>query len=206
MNTDLVDLTILPLNQPYNTVPWNYDGTESLTDIPDPDVVDWILVELRDAPDPASATAATRIAQQAGLLLNNGNIVGLDGSSLLYSTESINQQLFVVIWHRNHISIMSTSALVPTPEGLYSYDFTTADSQAYGNGQNYLENGIYGMIGGDANADGIINEADAVQSWMPQAGTAGYFNGDLNLNGQVNNPDKNDTWFQNLNLESQVPD
>ena len=62
------------------------------------------------------------------------------------------------------------------------------------------------MIGGDANADGIINESDGIQSWIPQAGTAGYVNGDINLNGQVNNPDKNDIWFENLNQESQVPE
>ncbi len=49
MNTDLTDLTYVPLNQPYNTSPWNYTGTESVGSIPNSDVVDWILIELRDA-------------------------------------------------------------------------------------------------------------------------------------------------------------
>jgi hypothetical protein len=196
----------LPLVQPYNTDPWNYTGTESLIDIPGTDVVDWILVELRDAPDPDFATTDTRVARQAALLLNDGAIVGLDGSSSLHFIESIDQQLFVVLWHRNHLGIMSANALTPSPEGVYSYDFTTAASQAYGDGQNFLGNDNYGMTGGDTNADGIINDSDAIQIWIPQAGTAGYLNGDVNLNGQVNNPDKNDMWYENLNKQTQVPD
>ena len=49
MNTTFNDNGILPLNQPYNTAPWYYPGTESVASIPNPDIVDWVLVELRDA-------------------------------------------------------------------------------------------------------------------------------------------------------------
>ena len=195
----------LPLVHPYGGAPWNYTGTESVAVMP-ADVVDWILIELRDAPDAASATSDTRAARQAALLLNNGTIVGVDGSSSLEFNNSTLQQLFIVLWHRNHLGIISAIDLVPAPVDVYTYNFTTAASQAYGNGQNHLGNGIYGMIGGDANADGTINLTDVIQIWTPQAGSAGYLKGDMNLDRQVNNQDKNELWFENLYDESQVPD
>jgi len=206
MNTSLNDLGILPLSQPYNTAPWNYNGTETLTDMPNPDVVGWLLVELRDAPDAASANESTQIAIRSALLLKDGRIMELDGASPLYFSKSIQYQLFVVLWHRNHLGILSANPLLEGLDDLYTYDFSTDGSQAHGNGQNDLGNGIFGMIGGDANADGVINLSDAIQSWMPQAGYAGYLNADIDLNGQVNNPDKNDWWFQNIGSETQVPE
>jgi len=206
MNTNLTDLTILQLSQPYNTAPWNYTGTESVAFIPNADIVDWILIELRDTTQAEYATGETMIYQQAAFLLNNGSVVDLDGSSILSFYHSILQSLFVVIWHRNYLGIMSANVSIPDPEGIYTYDFTTAASQVFGNGLNDLGSGIFGMIGGDANADGIINLSDAVQSWIPQAGHAGYLNADINLDGQVNNPDKNDCWLMNIYKESHVPE
>ena len=35
----------LPLDQPYNAAPWFYTGNESVTSIPNANVVDWILVD-----------------------------------------------------------------------------------------------------------------------------------------------------------------
>ena len=42
MKTDLTGLTDFPLNQPYNTAPWNYTGTESVVSLPAL-AVDWVL-------------------------------------------------------------------------------------------------------------------------------------------------------------------
>ncbi|MBN1338239.1 MAG: right-handed parallel beta-helix repeat-containing protein, partial [Bacteroidales bacterium] len=49
MNTTLNSGGHLPLSQPYNQAPWYYSGTEAVTAIPNTDVVDWVLIELRDA-------------------------------------------------------------------------------------------------------------------------------------------------------------
>jgi hypothetical protein len=205
MNTNLTGLTGFPLTQPYNTAPWNYDGTENVVTVP-ANVVDWILIELRDATTAASATAATRIARQAAFVLNDGSVVGMDGSSLLQFNNSINHQLFVVIWHRNHLGIMSGNYLVQSG-GIYSYDFTTPAGQAYGiDSQKNLGGVLYGMYAGDADATGVINLADKNNVWVLQAGEAGYLSGDFNLNSQVGNQDKNEYWFGNLNEEVQVPE
>ncbi len=206
MNTDLNSLSLLPLSQPYNSAPWNYPGTETVEDIPNPDIVDWVLVEIRDAQDGVSANSSTRVAQQAAFLLKNGNIVGLDGNSMLMFNCPINHQVFVVIWHRNHLGILSANPLTQNENGLYIYNFSGSLSQAYGEGQNLLGNGIYGMIGGDANADGIVDEQGDKLIWAPESGRSGYLNGDLNLNGQTDNIDKNDNWHKNLGKETQVPD
>lgn len=66
MQTKLNNEELIPLNQPYNIALWNYPGSESVLAIPNNDVVDWILVELRNATDAASATPSTIISQQAG--------------------------------------------------------------------------------------------------------------------------------------------
>jgi hypothetical protein len=56
----------IPINQPYNTAPWNYTGTESVSSIPNANVVDWILVELRETSGGASsATPGTMIDRKS---------------------------------------------------------------------------------------------------------------------------------------------
>ncbi|MGC8866527.1 MAG: hemoblobin-interacting domain-containing protein, partial [Bacteroidales bacterium] len=73
MTTDLQQNGIIPLNQPYNTAPWNYSGTESVASVP-ANIVDWVLVELRDADIPDNATPATTLAgwPKAYFLRNDG--------------------------------------------------------------------------------------------------------------------------------------
>jgi len=207
MNTSLINSTILPFNQPYNIPPWNYDGTESVDSIPNPDIVDWILVEFRDATDVASATPATTIENQAAFLKNDGTIIGLDGTSILSFNHSIIQSLFVAIRHRNHIDIISANPIVEMG-GVYTYDFTTSIDQVYGGSAGFksIAPGIYGMAGGDADANGMVNGDDKTL-WEIYGGAMGYLQPDLNFDGQVNNPDKDDIWILNANtISSQVPD
>jgi hypothetical protein len=78
MNTVLYQSGHLPLTQPYNTAPWNYAGTENVAIIPSADVVDWVLLEFRDAPLGApSATPATTVERRAAFILIDGSIVDL---------------------------------------------------------------------------------------------------------------------------------
>lgn len=206
MNTDLNLAREIPLAQPYNTSPWNYPGTESVGSIPNTDVVDWVLIEIRDAPDAASATGTTRIAQQAGFLLKDGSVVGIDGSSNLQFGSSFSNELFVIVWHRNHLGVLSATALTQTA-GVYTYDFSTSLSQTHGGGDGYklVGTSVYGMPGGDANGDGVIDATDKA-AWTASAGSEGYQSADFNMDRQVNNPDKNDTWVENTSLSDQVPD
>ncbi|NOX47177.1 MAG: hypothetical protein GXO89_09395 [Chlorobi bacterium] len=206
MTTGLNSGGLIPLSQPYNTAPWNYAGTESVAAIPNGNVVDWVLIELRDAANAGTAIPASTIKTQAAFLLNDGSVVGLDGSSVLqFPSASFSQNLYAVVWHRNHIGIISASGLSESG-GVYDYDFSTAITQVYNGGAGYKEiaANVYGMVGGDANADGNINTADKTL-WANDAGTKGYKSTDHNLDVQVDNRDKNDTWAENDSYSSQVP-
>jgi len=206
MNTDLNSNSSIPLAQPYSDLPWSYSGSESVVVIPNPNVVDWVLVELRDTTNASLATSETMITRQAAFLLNDGSIVELDGNSNLQFNNSILHQLFIVIWHRNHLGIMSALPLTETG-GIYSYDFSTGNGQAYGiDAQKNLGGGIFGMVAGDANADGVLNDNDGTESWHLETGQSGYLGSDVNLNGQSNNQDKNDYWYINNGKITQVPE
>lgn len=204
MNTDIN--IVLPLAQPYNTSPWNYSGSESVTSIPNANVVDWVLVELRETEGLAStAVDSTIIAKQAAFLLKDGNVVDLDGVSPLIFDVHIRNNLLVVIYHRNHLSVMSSIPLIEAG-GIYNYDFSNALPKAYNIGHKHLGNGIYGMKGGEGIVDGTIADDDKTIIWKLQAGDEGYKQGDFDLNKQVANPDKNQIWKPNLNSNTQVPE
>ncbi len=194
-----------PLSQPYDEAPWNYTGTESTASIPE-NVVDWVLIELRDAPEADSATSDKTIDRQAAFLLNDGSVVGLDGISNPVFDNSINDSLFVVLYHRNHLSIMSSTPLTKS-DGLYSYNFTDSGNSAYGGiqSQTLLGSGLWGMISGDFNSDGTINALDK-SLWNSQAASHGYLNSDCNLDSETDNKDKNDYFVPNLSRQSQIPD
>jgi len=206
MGTSLNSEGLIPLLQPYNSAPWNYSGPESVVSIPNPNVVDWVLIELRDAANATSATSATRIARQAAFLLKDGSVVGTDGSSILQFNNTFTQQLFVIVWHRNHLGIMSANGVTATG-GIYAYDFSTAASKVYGGSTGYknLNGSVWGMVAGDSNHDGLINLGDKTQ-WAAFAGKKGYYDSDYSLNAQVNNPDKNEKWLPNLSKIEQIPD
>ncbi|MCD4769657.1 MAG: SBBP repeat-containing protein, partial [Bacteroidales bacterium] len=146
MNTHL-NPADLPLTQPYNIAPWNYTGTESVTAIPNVDIVDWVLVELRDTTEAQYATGSTKIEQQAAFLLNDGSVVGLDGiDPISCISTTITSNLFVVIWHRNHLGVLSAYPLTETA-GIYNYDFTTGAGRVFGGASGHKEigTGIWGM-------------------------------------------------------------
>jgi hypothetical protein len=209
MDTTLNFMNQLPLLQPYNNPAaiWHYPGTESVASIPRTDIVDWIEIELREtAGGPGTATGLTTIAKQAAFLLSDGSIIAIDGLTLPTFNQIITGNLYVVVWHRNHLGIMSANPLNFDGIDTYSYDFTSGPSQAYGtNAQIEIVPGIYGMIPGDAEPDGQINLLDKTSQWMIQTGTAGYLESDFNLNGQVDNVDKNDFYLPSLGKGSFVP-
>lgn len=203
MRTDLAEK--IPLDQPYSGPPWNYDGTESVNELP-ANVVDWVLIELRDAPNAVSALPETEFERQAAFLLNDGSVVGLDGLSILSFNHSIIQSFFILVWHRNHLGIMSADPLINTA-GVFHYDFTIAAEKTYGgvNGLSALLNNFWGMTAGDGNADGYIDATDKT-GWDINSGYAGYLLNDLNLDQQTNNQDKNEYWQKNLGRSSFVPE
>ncbi|MCD4696042.1 MAG: choice-of-anchor D domain-containing protein [Bacteroidales bacterium] len=200
---------VLPLSQPYNVAPWNYNGTETVgSAMPNANVVDWILVELRETTgDAASATSDKMVARQAGLLMNDGIIVNTSGNGSLTFNVVISDNLFVVLWHRNHIGIMSSIALSESG-GIYEYNFTSGESTAYGGllGHKELDPGNWGMISGDGNSDGQVENIDKDEVWYPMRGSTGYFDADYNMNSNVYDEDKEIYWSPNAGTGTKVVD
>jgi hypothetical protein len=203
MNTTLGMKNLVPLSQPYNIYPWNYGGTESVSVIPD-NTVDWILVELYDTTDVSLIKPSNKISSQAAFLLSDGSIVNTSGTSVLSFFANIQDSLFLVVCHRNHLSVLSANALTES-SGIYYYDFTINAGRAYQSGQKTI-NGKAVMYGGDTNADGSIDDDDINPDWVSEAGKSGYLPSDVNLDGQSDNKDKNDIWVDNNGTSSTVPD
>jgi len=206
MTNELNTQSLLPLSQPYNIYPWNYTGNEGVLVIQGSDVCDWILVEIRDAIDASSAIPSTMVEQQAAFILQDGSIVDLDGSSPLRLSLDVQNQLFVVIYHRNHLPAMSASPLILVVDQ-YEYDFRTGSGQAYGtDAMKDLGNGNFGLYAGNFNGDGVIDDDDKNMAWGIEAGGSGYIQSDGNLNGQADNLDKNDFWLENQGKTSTLPE
>jgi hypothetical protein len=206
---------VLPLSHPFNPAlpyfgnpmpDWYYTGAGSVAAIPNADIVDWVLIDVRDAVDAASATPATSIARFPAFIAENGAITDLTGASKPDLTNAITNNLFVAVYHRNHVGIMN-AVPIPYAMGVYSYDFTTGATQVYGgvDAHKQLPGGAWGMMSGDGDGNGEIEMADKTNVWTIQAGTEGYKAGDYNMNRQVNNPDKDDQWLPNLGKGSYIP-
>jgi subtilisin family serine protease len=198
--------SILPLSQPYNNPPFNYPGAEQVTAIPGVDIVDWIMVELRDAPSASQAVENTIIAQRAAFLKQDGSVVDTSGTNPLAFNLPVSDSIYLIIRHRNHLAVMSSIALNNTRENVYPYDFTTGLAKVYGGAAGYknMGNSIYGLVSGDGTADGNINLEDKLFTWEIKAGNMGYYPGDYNCNTQIDNVDKDIYWLPNRGFISQV--
>ncbi len=190
MTSLLPELGYLPLTQPFNSAPWNYVGFEKVdTDFytAHPEIVDWVLVELRTGTD-----ESTTVAKRAAFVNDTGNLVDIDGVNPLSFFVTSTIQYYIVIRHRNHLDIMSSS-LADVNYASVLYDFTSTGTNAYGtDALKEVDTGIFAMYVGDGNNDGIINGTDFnIYSPLFRSGGAGYLGVDWNLDGIINGSDFN---------------
>ncbi len=197
----------VPTSQPYSIN--GHSAGESAGSIP-AGAVDWVLVELREAGSAAAALSATRVGSAAGFLMNDGSIKAIDGTSNLTVALSGNtgSDFFVVVYHRNHLPIMSASAISES-SSVYTIDFTgTSDNTYQGTaGLASLSGSKFGMLAGDADGDGDVDATD-LTTWRSQNGITFSYNttnGDFNLDGVINAVDRNDFQQKNNAKSSQVP-
>jgi len=182
MRISLKNFNLLPLSQPYGNSQFNYNGTESVTSIPD-GVVDWIYLEVRATSDGGAVPNGKR----AAFLKNDGSIVDLNGTSPVKIQGVPTGNYYVVVGHRNHLPVMSKNVVFLN--GLSAlYDFRSGLNQYFGDEAAALSGGFFGMFSGDANKSFIVSAADytVVQNNLLQAN---YNYGDLNLNGTVTSAD-----------------
>jgi hypothetical protein len=211
MNTTLNNAGLLPLNQPYDSNPaaqWYYTGTDSVQAIPEAQVVDWVLVQIRDAATAAQATPATIRETKPAFLMSDGSIVDLNGSPKLLFKNEVTQNMFVCVFHRNHAGLMTSGPVPQSGAGAGVWDFTTGPDKVYGGipGSDHLSPTLWGMISGDGNGDGQTNNKDKNDEIPLQLGQTGYKSCDFNLDGEVNADDKSIYWKNNSGKGTQIPE
>ena len=204
--------------QPYSGAPWSYSGNEGEyfdsygdpdpgTANYDPDVVDWVLVSLRDAPD------GNPMCMKAALLDKFGHIEFVNGGFDCCDLD-LSSSYYMVIEHRNHLIIMSKNP-IPIIGCTITYDFRCTDSYAYHEyyhyvGQKEILPGVFAMFAGNGNQAGACTSdtdinADDRTYWESQNGTVGQYRiSDYNLNGDCNVNDRT-TWEFNMGKFSTVP-
>ena len=208
MTTALNAAGALPLTQPYlddlfESTPLDYELELSVpANFFDdrPSIVDYVLVELR-----TGTAASTRVGRRLALLHSNGTVVDFDGSSPVSLAGFAANNYYVVLRHRNHLPVMSAGP-VDFSSGTGTWNFTTAASQAYGSGQNDLGDGAFGLVSGDASANGQVQASDKNLYFLDEVGQAGYLPSDFNLNGQVQASDKNLHFLTSVGRGSAVPE
>ena len=205
-------------------------------------VVDWVLIELRQTSGSVeSAGGNTVIARKPGLLLSSGRVVDaadyeeLDsarrsscltesGASSLEANDNcpdllfevtLNDNLYVVVRHRNHVDIISSVAVVATAGDRYVYDFSSSLSTVRrGIQKNFVGHlsrrrgvGFAMMASGDVNQDGsVLQRTDAAVIRGHFGRPRAYTEYDINMDGFVNQVDDlQDYILGNLGLFSPVP-
>ncbi|MFK7905093.1 MAG: GEVED domain-containing protein, partial [Chitinophagales bacterium] len=191
MSTHLLQRNLLPLAQPFNTEPWNYEGTDALENgmmLPE-NLVDWVLVEIRDANNPSII-----IEQKAALLLQDGTIGGSrdpsDVNGLRFESNLQETDFYVSIKTRNHLAILSSQTVtLPTAT---PFDLTNPNNVSGGESQLVeLEEGRFGLLSGDFNSDGVVSVEDFNFFHAQLALLNFYVDGDGNMDGMVNVRDYN---------------
>lgn len=161
-----------------------------------PDIVDWVKLEMRDPSAPSTSTNN----KASAFIKKNGDIVGLDGSSLPRVKNGFPTSV-VVLSHRNHLPIRTLNTGLDAVNPVSQHNFSISLGQAYHNplistNVSMLdEMGTFLMWAGDINQDGLVkynlasNDRvlifNAIGGINQNATVNGYFSEDVNMNGQV---------------------
>ena len=171
------------LTQPYNVAPWSYAGTETVAAsffTTHTDIVDWVLIELRDKTDNSSI-----VYRRAALLKSDGSIVDTNGTTGILCDGLTADDYYISIRHRNHLGVMGAATVYLDENPLANdIDFTTTATTLYGTGAaEEVEAGVQALHMGNANyTDNIIRFTGANND---KATIGIKVNSTVNINNQV---------------------
>lgn len=177
-------------------------------------IVDWIYVQLRSMTD-STLVLATR----SGLLQRDGDVVDLDGVSLLQFNNVLLEKYYVVVKHRSHLGVMSKIVNAGdfvdfTNVNTITYDFGTSIPGLDLSGTSQIKfwagDVAYNcLFAGDANKDGkakfegVNNDLSIIHSDVLSHPNntnfaahfdkaIGYYNSDVNMDSKAKFDNPND--------------
>ncbi len=197
MNLTLNEQGLIPLSHPFGNAPFNYSGTESVEEIP-ANMVDWILVELRDAQNNGNI-----IQRKAAILTKDGTLWDIDGKEGVNFTDLNDSLFYITLRPRGHLAIISASPFSISTD-MAPIEFYTDPSLVDGNDPLMLRGGKYVQYAGDFDGNGIINNLD-FNLWSKNSATINtYLSVDADGNGIINNMDFN-LWTGNRSKIGKLP-
>jgi len=153
-----------------------------------PDIVDWIIIELRDTKD-----FNISIDTVAAFVRNDGQVLSISGDSFVPLNPDLTpNNYYIVVRHRNHISVMSYYPVFLNSASEL-YDFTISSEMYYGDDASVLlPCGKYAIMSGDADCNGYINVSDyKIFQGFSSVAKTGYLYSDFNLDGLLTGSDFN---------------
>jgi len=188
MKTDL-NPGVLPEMSPYS------DSLKTCGSALPDSIVDWVYISLRTTSSGADVTS------KSALLSHKGYVCDLDGSNGIIMSATPGGY-YVIVRHRNHISVMTSSTITLGATSLL-INFPASSSYYFGSQAQSLEAGVYGMFAGDADGSDSINASDASTIWGDNNLT-GYENTDCDLSGTVDARDRS-IRYNNRGISTNVP-
>ncbi len=152
-------------------------------------IVDWVRVELR-----SSSSPSTIVATRQALVQRDGDIVNANGTSPLnFGVPAGNY--YVAVRHRNHLGVMTSTAIALNNTTAATVDFRVATTAAYGTNARKTVGTKRTLWAGNCARDtqvkytGSGNDRDAILvaigGTTPNSTTTGYRAEDMNLDGTV---------------------
>ncbi|CAH0997759.1 hypothetical protein EMA8858_03893 [Emticicia aquatica] len=201
MRDNLRSLNLIPTNEPYTALGFTTPAIPSSTVSPSVlsvtgtnAIIDWVLVELRNA-----TTPTTVIARKAALIQADGDVVDTDGiSPVSFGVTDGNYKIAVL--HRNHLGVMTAGNLALTSTTTL-VDFTSLSTLVNGTNAQATISGKNYLWAGNANvnttviAQGASSDRSTVTSTVISASgntngvntyiVSGYKNTDVNMDGKT---------------------
>lgn len=184
MHTLLNAEGLIPASQPYFAPPYDYYGSETVNAVP-ANMVDWVLVEVRDL----QSTSTVR-ARKAALLMADGMLYDANGTEGVVFDALDPGDYAIVVYHKSHLGVMSNFPVTLSGDPAV-YNFTSSPTQAAGNDQLKQKGNVYLLFSGDFDGNGLINNLDFNLWQQSSAAINQYLSIDSDGNGLVNNIDYN---------------
>jgi len=179
LKTNLLDEDLLPDETPFNT-----GQAATVASFP-ANVVDWLLVELRDEAD-----METVVAQKSVFINSAGTLVDLTGNELITFEDLDDKNYYIAVFHKSHLPIISATAQ-PLSDDPAVFDFANSAATTMGDNQQTQIDGQFFMSSGDFDGNGIINNLDFNLWKQAGAGVNQYSPADADGNGIINSLDFN---------------